>query len=141
VVALVVDAAAGGTISVGAGVEVAAGVVTVAVVTVAVAGSTAAGALAAVVGVAVAAAARGVVPVAVAGSAAAGAPALPLGVRVAAGEVTVAVAGSDAVETLEAAVAQWSAITFTEVTARVLSVAPNPGALTLFPVNSTSWPR
>jgi hypothetical protein len=39
-----------------------------------------------------------------------------------------------------AAVAQWSAIIFTEVTARVLSVTPKPGALTLFPVSSTSWP-
>jgi hypothetical protein len=140
VVVVVVDAAAGGTLSVGAGVEVAAGVVTVAVVTVAVAGSAAAGALAVVVGAGVAAA--GGVTVAVAGSAATGVPALPLAVGVAsAGGATVAVVGSAATGALAVAVAQWSEIIVSAVTARVLSVTPKPGALTLFPVSSTSCPR
>jgi hypothetical protein len=139
VVVVVVATAAGGTLSAGAGVDATAGVVTVAVVTVAAAGSVAAGAVAVVVGVGVGVgvAAGGVA--AIAGSAAAGVPALPLGVVAA--EVMVAVAGSVAVEALEAAAAQWSAIIFTAVTARVLSVTPKPGALTLFPVSSTSWPR
>jgi len=106
VVVVIVDAATGGALSVGAGVKVAAGVVTVAVETVAVAGSAAAGALALVVGVGVAAA--GVATVAVVGSAAAGA--------------------------LAAAVVQWSEIIIRAVTARVLSVTPKLGALTLFPV-------
>ena len=57
-----------------------------------------------------------------------------MGVGVAAaGVATVAVVGSAAAGALAAAVVQWSEIIISAVTARVLSVTPKPGALTLSP--------